>query len=231
MAHGIVTIRTLDGRTRIDCPMGEAPAILTGGDGGWELEERPGLPPVTVWKAPQVIRQVIPILFDGGEHHLSIESAGAVLNALTRPPAERESPPLLRISGPAVHSVSRVWVAESLVQEDTVIRRAGDGDRTRQAWTLTLIEHSDVSVLVRRSPSKKARAKARRRKRGGTLVGTVGKPRPGIGRTHTLRTGETLAIIAARVYGDARKWKAIAAANNIKDPNHPGKPGRVLRLP
>jgi hypothetical protein len=231
--HGVVRFSTLDGMTVVDVPMGDGAAQITGGDGGWTTEERWGLPPVTLWKAPEPVRQTFPVLYGSAGGDDSIEGGAGALRSLATPRGARESPPPLRISGPAVEGTSWVWVIESLAPLEGARRRAGDGDRVYQGWTVTLLKYEGIDVIVERSPAKRSRTRARNRRRG-RLVGQVVSPSggiPGVGRTHTLRTGETLAIISARAYGDARHWKAIAAANNITDPNNPGKPGRVIALP
>ena len=58
------------------------------------------------------------------------------------------------------------------------------------------------------------------------------KPRasPEFDKRHTVRRGDTLQDIAARVYADAARWRAIAEANDIRDPRRL-PPGTVLRLP
>lgn len=45
---------------------------------------------------------------------------------------------------------------------------------------------------------------------------TSGTPRPH--RVHRVQPGETLDRISARYYGDATRWRMLAAANNIEDP-------------
>ena len=49
-------------------------------------------------------------------------------------------------------------------------------------------------------------------------------------RTHTVRAGETLSSIAKAVYGEARQYKAILAANPGLDPAKL-RPGTVIQLP
>ena len=49
-------------------------------------------------------------------------------------------------------------------------------------------------------------------------------------RTHTVVQGETLWSIAARAYGDGKKWKLIAEANGITDPSKVPV-GKVLTIP
>jgi hypothetical protein len=57
---------------------------------------------------------------------------------------------------------------------------------------------------------------------------TSGTPRPH--RVHRVSPGETLDRIAARHYGDATRWRDIAAANRIEDPLAI-RPGTVLAIP
>jgi Contractile injection system tube protein len=49
-------------------------------------------------------------------------------------------------------------------------------------------------------------------------------------RLHEVGDDETLALIAARFYGDARKWRPIAIANELEDPRRLPA-GLALRLP
>jgi len=49
-------------------------------------------------------------------------------------------------------------------------------------------------------------------------------------KRRTLKTGETLALIAHEEYDDAAEWRRIADANGIMDPRDV-KPGMVLTLP
>ena len=49
-------------------------------------------------------------------------------------------------------------------------------------------------------------------------------------KRRTLKTGETLALIAHEEYDDAAEWRRIADANGIVDPKDV-KPGTVLTLP
>jgi len=49
-------------------------------------------------------------------------------------------------------------------------------------------------------------------------------------KRRTLKTGETLALIASEEYDDPAEWRRIADANGIDDPRDV-KPGTVLTLP
>lgn len=56
------------------------------------------------------------------------------------------------------------------------------------------------------------------------------KASPDLEKTWVVRRGDTLSSIAGAVYRDPGAWRAIARANEIKDPRVL-KPGRVLTLP
>jgi len=49
-------------------------------------------------------------------------------------------------------------------------------------------------------------------------------------KRRTLKSGETLALIASEEYDDPGEWRRIADANGIDDPRDV-KPGTVLTLP
>jgi nucleoid-associated protein YgaU len=61
---------------------------------------------------------------------------------------------------------------------------------------------------------------------------TAASPSAGVGRTYTIKKGDSLSKIAKREYGDAQQWRRIYEANRdiIKDPDliHPGQ---VVRIP
>lgn len=57
---------------------------------------------------------------------------------------------------------------------------------------------------------------------------TSGTPKPAA--AHQVQPGENLALIAARYYGDATKWRPIAAGNGITDPFRL-RPGAVIDIP
>jgi hypothetical protein len=57
---------------------------------------------------------------------------------------------------------------------------------------------------------------------------TSGTPKPH--RVHRVQRGETLDRISARYYGDATRWRRLAAANGIEDPLAL-RPGTLLSIP
>jgi nucleoid-associated protein YgaU len=63
-----------------------------------------------------------------------------------------------------------------------------------------------------------------------TTTGSSHPVAPSRPKTYTVKRGDTLSGIAQRFYGDASKFRAIATANKIKNPNLI-YPGQVLKLP
>ena len=53
---------------------------------------------------------------------------------------------------------------------------------------------------------------------------------PDFDKRHTVRRGDSLQDLAARVYGDPGKWRVIARENGVRDPRRLAA-GTVLRLP
>jgi hypothetical protein len=214
-APQMVNFYALDGSADLTVMMGDGVAQLTGGDGGWVEESRRGLAPAVWWDSPTSYRQSIPIRFHG-ESEQEINT----LFKLVRTPGSRRPPPLVAIAGPAIHRSDLQWVVDKIDPGSNVERQADDGNRVRQDYTVNLLNFNGVDVLVERSPSRKVASEGTNRA-------------PSRGRmTYRVRQGDTLPKIAARhdVYGDAKKWKAIANANGIRD-GRTLRVGQVLKIP
>jgi hypothetical protein len=216
-APGFVNFFALDGSADVTVLMANAPATLSGGGGGWNEETRRGLAPVTWWDAPDAYRQSVPVMFMGNSQEAAIND----LRSLQRSPGSRRPPPAIVVTGQAVHRADITWVVESIDEGTNVKRRASDGNRVRQDFTVRLLQYNAVDVIAERSPSKQA-------------AGGKHTTKPGRGRTtYRVKAGDrSLAEIAARkdIYGDASQWKRIAKANGIRDPRSL-KVGRVLKIP
>lgn len=212
--RGSVRFTSQESATHVEVLLGDGPAQITGDAGVWELEALFGLPPLPVYSAPNAYVQTIPVLFLGR----GVETAVRRLRSLARPHGNRRHrPPLVRVSGVGVHETGLDWVITGLEPGDDV-RRIGDAARReRQPYVVTLTHHPAFRAL-RQSP---ARANHDRRRAHGHGARA---------ETHTVRAGETLPEIAKQHYHDAGKWRAIAEANEIRDPRHL-KVGRKLKLP
>ncbi len=122
---------------------------------------------------------------------------------------------LMRIN-PDLHGppiVRLIWddqvfkgVVESL--NITYVLFSPDGVPWRAKLNLVLKEYRPVEVQVEEIPTSS----------------------PDVDKFHTLVRGETLAIVAWKAFGDATKWREIAANNGISDPRSV-EPGTVLDIP
>lgn len=217
-APGMVSFFALDGSMELVCLMGNGPAQLTGGIGGWQEEARRGLSPATWWDSPSSYRQAVPVLFEGPS---SQEGPINMLWRMARSPGGRVPPPALIVTGPAVHRADLTWVIEGLDWGSNVIRKDVTGDRVRQDVTVNLLQYSEAETIVERSPSNRAASQ------GASQKATRGPT------TYRVKEGDNgLAQIAARpeIYGDASQWKRIANANGIRDPKAI-RVGQVLKIP
>ncbi|WP_029290668.1 LysM peptidoglycan-binding domain-containing protein [Cellulomonas sp. HZM] len=86
---------------------------------------------------------------------------------------------------------------------------SGTGTPLRATAALTLRQYEESQAFGRQNP-------------------TSGTPRPH--RVHRVQSGETLDRIAATYYGDATRWRTLAAANGISDPLSI-RPGSLISVP
>jgi hypothetical protein len=188
----LVNFYALDGSADLTVMMGDGPAQLTGGDGGWVEESRRGLAPAVWWDSPTSYRQSIPIRFHG-ESEQEINT----LFKLARTPGSRRPPPLVAIAGPAIHRSDLQWVVDKIDPGSNVERRGrwqpGAAGLHRQP-----AEFNGVDVLVERSPSRKVASEGTNRapSRGRTTYrvrqgDTLRRSRPATTSTATRRSGRS----------------------------------------
>jgi len=86
-----------------------------------------------------------------------------------------------------------------------------DGTPVRATLSVTFKEFIDVDALVRVQPTESADHR----------------------KTRVVKSGDRIDNIANEEYGDPGKWRPIAEANDMDDPDDPErlKPGRVLIIP
>lgn len=203
------------GRADLEILLGEA-GSLTGGVGGWAKVGRPRRLSLTDWVGADGYEMSVPVVFDGLAEDRSVERPIARLERLGRRPAGNDHPPILTLAGPLPHT-ELAWVLQNV--EWGASERREDGQRIRQFATLVFWQHIDPDITIQRKKSPAKRAQDRRKE---------GKKKSN--RTYTVKRGDTLASIAARKLGAAKRWREIADLNNIRDPKKI-KVGRVLRLP
>jgi nucleoid-associated protein YgaU len=125
------------------------------------------------------------------------------LRSLLNINSELHAPPIVRF---AWGKQEFRGVVESL--NITYVLFTPDGIPLRAKLSLALKEYRPVEVQVK----------------------SMAKSSPDVEKTWVVRRGDTLSGIAAAVYREPGLWRAIAAANGIRDPRAL-QPGSVLTLP
>lgn len=245
-AVGFVILWTDDPPAQVVARLGEERPDVTAGYGGWEEVARPRRSTVTSWAGQPARRLTLPILLDGWATNTPVEHHIRQLErmALPRPGGE---PPTIRFNAHGNHLPGKeaTWVIDALSWDDALMN--AEGERTRQAATLELLEFISDDVIearTRKSSAQRRRARANaksgkgkkknsrdKRKHAGRNRRSVRKP-----KTHTRAItatafdGEDLMAIAARELDDVRRWREIADLNGIRDPRAV-KVGQILRMP
>jgi hypothetical protein len=204
-----------DNGLRVICLRGEEPPTITDGYGGWQVVDRPRRVGYTQWEGVNPIKLKVPCLFDDWRDGQNIEADVGVLARMAQPDKDGE-PPVLDVQGALPRRDIDRWVIESLEWGSNVIwgfDKKGVPVRFRQDVIVNLIQFIDPESLG-----------AKKKKTGGG-----GRPKPKH-KFHYVKKGETLSGISAREYGNAKWWRDIAKANNIRDPKKI-RVGQRLRLP
>lgn len=198
--------------------MGDGPATPTGGIGGWVQKERPDAKSLTEWPGQGTFTQDVPIMINGFNNGDSVQGQANDLIKLGRNTEDDEVPPVFRIFG-AIWMPWLSYVLEGIewgTEEDQVIREV-DNTLYRQELTLHIAEYEDPDQI---------RLKRVRHAFGTSKGGGTNFP----GNVYIAHKGDTLAKIAAKVYGDRTRWKVLAKKNGIRDPNNVLKTGRRIKL-
>jgi len=208
-----VTVRAIGTALEFRAIMGTEPPTVEG-YAQWRTQPRPLLKPLTVYEGQNPLVLTLPLLFDGFALEQSVEPFIDIVERMAVPAAENQDPPSVQVLGPVPHS-GETWVITGIAWGDAEYTRSRR--RSRQYFTLTLTEFIRADRVV--SPARRKRARTAPANRRGRM------------RRYTVRPGDTLTKIAARVLGDHRRWKEISVANNIKDPSVVLKTGSVILLP
>ena len=143
------------------------------------------------------------LFFDTSEEKSDVRSYTGKMEELMVVNAQEHRPPLLRFSW---GTLSFDCVLEDMVQRYTLF--TNDGTPLRAILKVVFKEYATAATQL----SNTRRESADHTKR---LV---------------VREGESLASLAAREYNDAGKWRVIADANNIDDPENIAS-GTIVELP
>lgn len=143
------------------------------------------------------------LFLDTSEEKTDVREYTKKIEELMLVNAQEHRPPLLRFSW---GSLSFDCVLEDLVQRFTLF--SNDGTPLRAILKAVFKEYATAASQL----SNTRRESADHTKR------------------MAIREGETLSSLSAREYHDSRKWRAIADANNIDDPENIA-PGTIVELP
>lgn len=143
------------------------------------------------------------LFFDTSEDKTDVRDYTTKVETLMLVNAQEHRPPILRFSW---GSLSFDCVLEDLVQRFTLF--GNDGTPLRAICKVVFKEYATAATQL----SETRRESADHTKR------------------MALREGETLSALSAREYNDSRKWRAIADANNIDDPENL-EAGTIVELP
>ncbi len=143
------------------------------------------------------------LFFDTSEEKTDVREYTEKIKELMVVNAQEHRPPLLRFSWGAL---SFDCVLEDLVQRFTLF--SNDGTPLRAILKVVFKEYATTATQL----SNTRRESADHTKR------------------LTVREGETLAAVSAREYNDPSKWRVIADANDIDDPENIAA-GTIIALP
>jgi hypothetical protein len=205
--------------------MTKAP-IPIAGYGGWSRVARPRRRALTEWVGRDSISMEFEFLIDTWEDRQG-DWTEAKIRSLERMagigiPNTDPQPPLIEVDGrpePLIpfgkkRNPGKKWFVDTLTWDKDSFIYGSTGNRRRAGGTVVVTEFVEDERL---DPIK--------RRRGG-------KGKKGRRKKYRVKEGDTLSKIAARkdVYGNAKLWRRIAKANNIRDPKNL-KVGRELKIP
>lgn len=195
-----------------DCPLGNGPALITGGGAEYEGGKRPQADAVTLFMGNGLLTMDVPVLFDGWPE-TSIQAHVDQILALCRG-VGRKQPPHFKATGPIPYSGSR-WQMQMPEWGET-LRSSKSGVLVRQALTLKLIEWNDPTAIDYRN-------------RGGE-AGRRGNPTEAELTSIVLPNEMTLMEAAAKYLGSADQAQALGKLNGISDLRKKLKAGTRLKL-
>jgi hypothetical protein len=204
----------------------DGPVIPLLGNSGWSRVARPRKGALTEWVGRDTLALQIDfrmgVLSDN--QGLELRERMRTLEKLYGVDIEDPEPPLFRLSCTpealiphSAHFASQnKWFIDQLTFDKELTQNNNVGNPVTTGGSMTIAVYATDELLTAA-----ARARAKSKGKGGRR------------KTYRVRAGDTLQKIAARkdVYGNAKKWKTIAKANKIRDPKHPGKVGRILKIP
>lgn len=213
-------IQSVEDFTTFISDFGDGAPLVVDGYGGWTVTTRPKEIGIAEWAGRNPMAVEIPFVVDnyllGVNGGILTERQVTALETLCGL-GSHDIPPICVVHGGGAipHDEesapgSHKWVIESVVWDrDIEVRSEASQRRLMCGGTLTIRQFITASDILRRlGPNTRA-----------------SKP-----KIYIVKRGDTLSKIAAKFYGDSKKWKKIADANHIRDPRSL-KIGAKIRIP
>lgn len=201
--------------------IGTAKFVASGTGDGWQKIARARQTSLTYWSGAAPMTLGFDLILDGGHAGASIEELVTRVEGWQYPTLGARQPPIFRVTGPIPAAAKAMyWGLESLdLDLDRVIRNQR-GDATQELLTIGLLQYvpGTASVLTNLSPAQAAQLSLAA---SGVSTGR---------RNYIVKSGDTLAKIAARVLGSAALWPTLATLNGIRDPSNL-RAGQAIVLP
>lgn len=212
MANPKARIRIRGKSFDFSCPLGNGPAIVTGGGAEYEAGRRPQADAVTLFQGNALLAVDVPVLFDGWIDKRDVWPQVERVLALCRG-VDRRPPPNFIATGPIPFSGTRFQMS---MPEWGDGLRGGGGNLIRQALVLKLVEYNDPTEIRFRAA----------RKQGLSRNNTVVDAPPSIVLGHPM----TLQEIAVEFFHNAEEADRIGRLNGINDVRKKLKAGRRIKL-
>lgn len=241
---GSCLVYSIDPSFKFTALLGDTRPNVDQGYGGWEEVARPRRSPLTTWRGQPGLHLSLPLLLDGFADNTSIEPTLATVeklgSAVMGSSGSNSDPPHVHLQARGNHVPYQelTWVINDIQWGDAEMDLRGN--RTRQHFTLSLVQYvADVQIQdLSAANRRRAAAQAKQTKAGAKTKRVVAKhgtktTTAGTRSTSSATTaydGEDLVRIAARELGDASRWIEIAKLNGLRDPRAI-KRGQVIRLP
>jgi LysM repeat protein len=215
-----VLIKATSGNFQVTAILGQTPAQVTDGFGGWDVVDRPRRVSMTQWNGRKPFQITLPLIFDGWINdaggYESQESSIQQLIWMSLPRQKKttkgrtqtsyDDPTTVNIYGAIPFSgiTNNNWVISNLDFGDNAIwmMLATEGAsvrpvRVRQDVTVTLLQYVDPDRVVVQGANQGL------------------SPRP-IG-PYIVKSGDTLRKLAVLWYGDVEMAQTIADFNGLRD--------------
>lgn len=221
-----ITLITAQPPARVTALRGKTSPTPVGGGSRWNNVNRPRRKSLTEFDGVDPYQIQLSLMLDGVATSASVEHDCQTLERMWQPAGDRLEPPLVIVVG-GVPRPDLTYVITGLEWDTVDVMWSQQLYRIRQQVTVTLLEYVADDRLATSSAAARARQQAVAAAAAAARASGVGGS---VVHTYVVRSGDTLTSIAARLLGDASRWKDIADLNDIRDP-HQITVGETIRIP